>query len=410
MLQYKREGRTRRFNIGRYGIVTPVQARKRALELLGELEKGIDPLAAREAAREAQEAAEAERARAEAAKREADAFTARVLVERWQTIALAENRPAYRREAPRAILYLLGDAADEPATALTVTKLQNLVDAVLEVTPTHAINSRAYGRAAWNWAMRRNLVKENPFAKVAIEKRVKARDRVLSDPEVAEVWKEAGAQAYPFGPLIRLLLLTLQRKSEVAGMKWSEISQDLTTWTIPPERAKNGKAHIVHLAEPACDILRDLAQRAEALQAEAREKGEEIEPSDYVFTTTGDGPAVNVQKGRRTLERKIAKAREKEAENARRAPELDWRLHDFRRTGVSKMAELGIAPHIADKVLNHVSGTIKGVAAVYQRFEFLPERKRALEVWAQHVLNAAEDAKHPENVFDIAKMRDRKKR
>jgi hypothetical protein len=143
----------------------------------------------------------------------------------------------------------------------------------------------------------------------------------------------------------------------------------------------------------------------DALQEQAHQMGMEFPESDFVFTTTGEGPAVNVQKGRRILERKIAKAREEADENERRASPQDWRLHDFRRTGVTKLAELGIPPHVADRVLNHVTGTISGVAAIYQKFEFLPERKRALDVWAAHVLNAAKNMKTTENVFDLDKIR-----
>jgi integrase len=406
ILQYKRGGRTRRIVIGRYGIVTPTQARNKALELLGELAKGVDPLAAREAAIAAEGAAKAAQERIEAARREAEAFTCAVLVKRWQEIALAERSEAYRREAPRALLNLLGELQHEPVAALLTSSLQILVDAAIERTPVHTINARSYGRAAWNWARRRGLVNFNPFAEVAIEKRVKARDRVLLDTEIGEVWKQAGQQSYPFGPIIKMLLLTLQRRNEVAGMRWSEISHDLTIWTLPADRAKNGRAHVVHLVAAAREILIDARLHTEEMVRKARSEGHEVDESDYVFTTTGVGPAVNVQKGRRTLERKIAKEREKEAEDARRAfPALNWRLHDFRRTGVTKLAQIGIAPHVADRILNHVSGSISGVAAVYQKFEFLPERKQALEIWAKHVLAAANGNTTKADVIDLAARR-----
>ena len=116
----------------------------------------------------------------------------------------------------------------------------------------------AYGRAAFAWAVKRGAVRVNPFAALPVAKGIAKRERVLSDPEIAEIWRAAGDAAAPYGTIVRLLILTGQRRGEVAGMVWNEISDDLATWTMPGERTKNGAAHIVPLSPPARDLLKAL--------------------------------------------------------------------------------------------------------------------------------------------------------
>ena len=134
----------------------------------------------------------------------------------------------------------------------------------------------------------------------------------------------------------------------------SEIDADKRLWSIPSGRTKNSRAHIVHLSEAAWAVIRD-RQRSDG----------------YVFATSRDNHYQSFGQGKPTLDKLCGVT--------------GWRLHDLRRTIVSGMARLGVPPHIADKILNHQSGTISGVAAVYQRHEFLEERKAALDLWAKHV-------------------------
>ena len=115
----------------------------------------------------------------------------------------------------------------------------------------------AYGRAAFTWAVKRGSVSANPFAALPVVKSTAKRERVLSDAEVAEIWQAAGEASVPFGPIIRLLILTGQRRGEVAGMTWRELSDDLTIWSLPADRTKNGIAHNVPLSTPACSLLKN---------------------------------------------------------------------------------------------------------------------------------------------------------
>lgn len=203
---------------------------------------------------------------------------------------------------------------------------------------------------------------------------------------------------YAFGPFFKLLVLTLQRRNEVAGMRWEEITPDLSTWVIPASRTKNGKEHIVHLSEPARQVLASMHRQIDAQTGTI---------SPLVFTNTGKTPISGFSDAKERLEALMEQEQASDAtggpKNAGKKPSdlpvNGWRLHDLRRTGVTTMARLGIGPHVADRVLNHVEGTISGVAAVYQRHEFLREREAALDIWSNHVMNVANNAEiaHQQN-------------
>ncbi len=137
-------------------------------------------------------------------------------------------------------------------------------------------------------------------------------------------------------------------------MTWEHLDLARAAWVVPGEHAKNGKPHLVHLSDPALALLNSLPRTGE-----------------LVFSHDG-----------RTLFQGYSKAK---ARLDQRSGVQDWTLHDLRRTVVSGMARMGVAPHVADKILNHQSGTISGVAAVYQRHEFMQERQAALQLWGQHV-------------------------
>jgi integrase len=151
------------------------------------------------------------------------------------------------------------------------------------------------------------------------------------------------------------LALTGQRREEVAGLVWDELDLARRIWTIPKARTKNAKAHIVSLSAQALTVVKRADQRGALV----------------VFSPLGTKPFQDFPRAKRRLDQLSGVS--------------GWRLHDLRRTCVSGMARLGVAPHVADKILNHQTGTISGVAAVYQRHEFLAERRAALDLWGAHV-------------------------
>jgi integrase len=351
--------------LGVWGSLTIDQAREAARVRLGQVAKGLNPRAERLRVR-----AEAERERAETV------LTFNALVTEWETLHLVHRRPRYAAEAARAIRQGLTSLLKRPAARITkgdaVNALDSLVQGGKAVT---AGRTMAYARAAFAWAERRGKVPANPFKRLPISAGATERDRVLSDVELWDVWSAAGGMGYPWAPFFQLAMLTLQRREEVAGMRWSEIADDLTTWRIPRERMKNGKLHDVHLSDAARAVLRAVPK---------------VTDCDLVFSTTGKTPISGFSGAKATLDTAITKVRVDRATKigANAAPSIPWRLHDLRRTGVSTLARLGYDSIVVDKLFAHQPGKLRGVAAVYQRHDFAKERAQALDAWAVHVVPA----------------------
>jgi Arm DNA-binding domain/Phage integrase family len=246
-------GRKQREPLGAWGSITIEQPRAAARARLGRVAQGVNPATEWSAARAEDQK---RRASAAAAKEEAR-FTFDALISDWTKLHLAGKRERYATEAERALRLAFATHLSRPASAVTHATVIAVLDKLAgEGKAPIAGRTMAYGRACFGWAVKRRRLMANPFAGLpVIQGANPSRDRVLSDDEIGAVWRAAGAMGYPFGPLAQLLLLTAQRRDEVAGMRWSELSLDQSTWTLPGVRAKNGKAHIVHLAEPAREVL-----------------------------------------------------------------------------------------------------------------------------------------------------------
>jgi integrase len=371
-------GRKQREPLGAWGAITLTQARAAARARLGRVAQGINPATERTKAK-----AEDQRERAAAAvAREEARFTLDTLISQWAKLHLAGKRVRYATEAERALRVAFASHLARPASALTHAAVTAVLDKLAgDGKAPIAGRTLAYGRACYGWAMKRRRLVVNPFAGLpVIQGANPSRDRVLTDAEVGAIWRASGGMGLPFGPLVRLLLLTAQRREEVAALRWSELSADLSTWALPAARAKNGRAHVVHVAEPARAILASVPR---------------IAGQDLVFSVTGTTPPSGFSKAKLALDAAIAK--EFGADVA------GWRFHDFRRTAVTWLAGAGFPPHVADRLLNHVGGSIQGVASVYQRNEFLAERKAALTVWGAHVPQCGAGAVAADNVAVLSR-------
>jgi integrase len=266
----------------------------------------------------------------------------------------AQNRTAgetariFRREVlPRLGNRMLAEIGKRDVIAL--------LDAVRgRGAPVMANRVLAAVRKFFNWCISRGLLDLSPCAGVGLPTRERARHRVLSDEELRAVLRAAREIGHPFGSIVQMLALTGQRRDEVARLSWDQLDLEKAVWVMPPEHAKNGKPHIVHLSEPALRLIEG-TPRLDSL----------------VFSSDGTTLFQGFSKAKSRLDRLSGVT--------------DWTLHDLRRSAVSGMARLGVAPHVADKILNHQSGTISGVVAVYQRHEFMDERKTALDTWGQFV-------------------------
>ena len=351
-------------------------ARAEAGRLKGEALAGRDPVAERRAIADVRGAAEAlAKARAEEA-----AFTFGILVDAWQRGREGDRRSSYLREAVACLKRNLSDWKDRPASDITLREAVQALDVLKADKGVVAANrTQAYARAAYSWAVKRQMVEANPMRGIERPGREVARERVLTAAELGAIWSACDALGVVRAAFVRTLMLTLQRREEVVSMRWAEMSADLTVWTLPAERAKNRKTHIVQLAEPVQAMLAALPRD---------------QCNELAFAGESRAGTIGAFSN---MKSKLDEAMGKAGTSIQ-----DWRFHDFRRSGVTALAGMGVPPHVCDRLLNHITGAIQGVAAVYQRAEFLTERKAALEAWAAYVLHAAGWETKPANVMQTS--------
>ena len=216
----------------------------------------------------------------------------------------------------------------------------------------------------------------------------------MSDDELAVVWEASNKLGYPYADVVRLLVLTGQRRTEVAEMVWSELNREAALWVIPKARAKNNVASEVPLSLPAVTILDGLARQVLGLGESDVVKS--WPKSGFVFTTTNKTAVSGHSKAKARLDRQMIADMRERAEEAGDDPDevalQDWRFHDLRRTLATGLQRFGISREVTEAVLNHVSGSISGIARVYQRHDYKEEKRAALDQWARHVEQIASGA------------------
>ena len=233
----------------------------------------------------------------------------------------------------------------------------------------------SYGRLSRFFAwlmMERRIIKMNPCLGVWRPPVGDARERTLSDQEIRWLWRAAESLGYPFGPALRLLLLTGQRRGEVGGMRWDELSEDQTIWTLPASRAKNSRAHVVPLPQAAQRLIASVP----------------VIGNTFILTTDGRTHAAGWSKVKVRLDRRMM-----ELARAESAVIPPWTIHDIRRTVATGLQRLGVRLEVTEAVLNHQSGSRAGIVAVYQRHQYFDEKRAALDLWAAHVEKIVSDPK-----------------
>jgi integrase len=367
---YRFHGRLRRFTLGRYPAIKPAQARREAAAALDLARSGRDPASEKRARRLTEKA---------------DTFE--VLVQDYLDRHACKNTAASTFKETKRVLTSKDLAAwrGRPISQISRRDVIDVIDRVARRAEVQANRTLARLHALFNWAVQKDRLLSSPIVGIKPPTREQERDRVLSDDELRWFWQACNSIDWPFGPLAKLLLLTAQRRDEVGGMEWSELNLEKKTWTLPRHKVKNDRAHEIHLSEAALSVLRSLPHVGER----------------PIFTTNGR-PVTGFSHGKKRLDAAMLRAKRDElGQNADAIPH--WIFHDLRRTAATRMAQLNIPPHVVDKILNHVSGTIRGVAAIYNRFEYLEERRAALEAWAQYVGNLVLPASSDTNVVALAK-------
>lgn len=384
-VMYRVGGKKVRETIGTLPLIPKVEkARDLARDSLQQAQAGLHPVEHRRAAK-----------RQAAEKPNSFKAVAELYFERY---ASKNTKPSTWGELRRQLeIDVYPKWGDRPIREITRRDVAELLDGIADRgAPVQANRTLARLRALFNWALDRDIIATNPLARMKRPIVENERSRMLTDDEIRLFWSGCDRLGWPFGPMCKLLLLTAQRRTEVAGMRWSEIELDKRTWTISRERAKNDREHAVHLSDLAIDVI-------EALPRFANGVGKGTEP-DLVFTTTGETHVSGYSKAKDRLDRHMLDIMRSDlvdaGKDAAKAAIGGWIFHDLRRTAATGMAKLNAAPHVVDRILNHVSGTIRGVAAVYNRHAYIEERKAVLDTWGRYVENLVRPG--PPNVVQLA--------
>jgi integrase len=345
-VRYRLGGRSRKYTVGPYPAIDLKTARALASQALRAVAEGRDP------------------GREKIATRNERLDTVEAVAKQFVELHCRRaNRPRTIEGTQQLLdLHVLPRWRRRLITDITRRDVLDLLDGlVADGRPVAANRALTAIRKMFNWAIGRDILATSPCAGVKPPTPEQARDRVLSDVELGNVWRAAEELSGPFGALVKLLILTGQRRDEVARMAWREVDLDARLWTLPKERSKNGQPHDIPLSDLAVALL-----------------GSQPRISDtFVLTTDGKSAASNYGANKRRLDALLP------------ADMPPWWLHDLRRTVASGMARLGVNLPVIEKVLNHSSGSFGGIVGVYQRHDFAGEKRHALERWGAHVADLA---------------------
>jgi integrase len=375
-VRYRIDGAPRKVTLGPLAVLDLKAARRAAEETRGAIARGEDPAAAKTAAREA---AKAER------KAEGDLVENVVsqFIERYAKTKTRDWRETERLLKRNVVERWTGKCLRE----ITKPMVHAMLDAIADRgSPIAANRVLAQLKVLCKWAVGRGIISASPCDGVSApsSERGRARERVLSDDEIRIVWKAADSIGWPFGPIVRLLILTGARRDEVAQMEWRELDLERALWSLPASRSKNRREHQVPLSDAAIDILKSLPR---------------IERSGFVFTTNARTPVSGFSKAKPALDRAMA-----ELVDEGSSPIRGWVLHDLRRTVATNLQRLGTRLEVTEAVLNHVSGSRAGIVGVYQKHDYAAEKQAALDTWERR-LNSIITGAAATNVLELAKAR-----
>lgn len=352
IVQYRACGRQRRMTLGPLAGLSLVEARRRAGRIISDAREGKD--------------VQAERARIKARK-------SNTLVGLFEAYIA---RHAEKCQRPRTLVetrrYLLRDWAPLHERALNDISREEIASHGSVLASRASTAGRRAVRhlgSVFSWAMRQGLVQTNPTIAIDVGSPTKARERVLSRSELAMLWL-ATADTGDYFTIVRLLILTGQRRQEVAGMRWSELDLEQALWLMPGDRVKNGRTHEVPIAGPVLELIQQQRHKA---------------GRDLLFGA-GDGAFSGWSRSKQRLDGILSRM-SREADSEKKANNFlqSWTLHDIRRSVVTHMAEIGVEPHVIEAVVNHVSGHRSGIAGVYNRASYRQQKKEALRQWADFV-------------------------
>jgi integrase len=374
--------------------LTLEDARKKADEWRALIRRGIDPREHEESERKAQ------------AKKRDNTFEAVVEAYISDIPTRKRNRHAEQdaREIRRELLYRKDKAGNETwrnewaSKSIAEITDEHIAELISEIrdrpAPGMAYNTWGHVKAIFTWAMqpkrRRGFgLTENPVRNLQpknFELSKTISTRVLDDDELTAYWAAADEMPYPLGPFFKLLMLTGQRKSEVAGARWSEIDIARKLWTVPPDRFKSGQSHIVPLSDDALALIQSLPHFV------GKDAG------DCLFSTmNGLKPINGFSKAKASLDEALLSELRKQKPGVQLR---DWVLHDVRRTVRTRLSGLKVNADVAELVIGHAK---KGMLRVYDQYEFESEMREALELWAKRLRDILNPP--PANVVTLDRAR-----
>jgi integrase len=347
--QYRVGTKQRRVSFGSVETMDPDEARRRARDIMAKVQLGGDPQVDKQRTR-----AQAHETLADCIGKYLSNYAERNLSPR----TLAE----VRRSLNKHWKPLHQTGIHQIARAMVAGRLGEIAE---ESGPFAANRARAYLSGLFSWAVEQGLTDENPVSGTGRLAKEISRDRVLSDEELRLIWEHSGAGQY--GLIVKLLLLTGQRREEVAGMQWDELDFTSESWLMDASRTKNSRKHSVPLSPLVLELLASIPPRGDRA----------------LCFGTRVGPFSGWSKAKTTLDQRINAALR--STNPKAKPLAPWRLHDLRRTAATRMADLGTQPHVVEAVLNHVSGHKAGIAGVYNHAAYATEKRAALLLWSEHI-------------------------
>jgi integrase len=274
-----------------------------------------------------------------------------------QFIAAAEkrNKPRTVRDYRRLLKrhFNLGTTRLGDVTA---TEIQRRLDR-LSATPNEQNHAFTIAQIFFRYSVAQGWLDRNPYEGMSLPNRTTPRDRVLADAEIAAVWRAADGYGYPFGTIVQLCILTGQRRSEIGRLRWDYLDPEPGSITLPAAETKNNRQHTFPLGPTAASIVRSIDRGSPYLFPARRDFRMDM-PSTVYNSWAKDKRAFD-----------------------RMCPIAHWTLHDLRRTFSTNLAGLNTPPHVLERILNHSSGTISGVAAIYNRFRYMEEMRAAIEAW-----------------------------
>lgn len=329
-------GKMRRLTIGRFPIMSLADARERVRQVLYEIEIGRF---------EDQTGIEVE----------TKPTLGEMIPDYIEKYAKVHNRDWKRKQA---LLEKFATLCDKRIDQIKRADVVKACDVIHKSAPTSANRALAHLKHLMGWCVERGMIEANPIAGMKPLSKERPRERVLTDNELGALWAVCGDEGYPFGDCMKLLMLSGQRRAEVAEMRWSELDLEKRLWTLPSSRAKNGKQHTVPITDAMLEVLR---------------KTPRFFNSDYVFTTTGKTPVSGFGRVKDRLDKALPEGTE------------PWIIHDLRRTMSTNMAMLGVPQPVTEALLNHKTGVVSGVAAIYNVYSYADEKREALSLWNSHV-------------------------